>query len=125
MFTASLPPEIIAATLAALDDMLAHPELRTQLHANARQLNHGLHALGLKTSPHVSPVVAVTLDNVEQALAFWNRLLELGVYVNLSLPPATPDEHPLLRCSVMAVHTAEEIDRTLAIFAQAKQDVLG
>jgi len=125
MFTASLPPEIIASTLAALDEMQARPELRKQLYANAEQLNHGLHKLGLKTSPHVSPVVAVTLETVEQALAFWNRLLELGVYVNLSLPPATPDEHPLLRCSVMAVHTAQEIDKALAAFAQAKAEILG
>lgn len=125
MFTASLPPEIIASTLAALDEMQARPELRKQLYANAEQLNRGLHALGLKTSPHVSPVVAVTLETVEQALAFWNRLLDLGVYVNLSLPPATPDEHPLLRCSVMAVHNAQEIDKALAAFAQAKSDILG
>lgn len=125
MFTASLPPEIIASTLAALDEMQARPELRKQLYANAEQLNRGLHALGLNTSAHVSPVVAVTLETIEQALAFWNRLLDLGVYVNLSLPPATPDQRPLLRCSVMAVHTSEEIDKTLAVFAQAKQEILG
>lgn len=124
MFTASLPPEIIASTLAALEEMQTRPELRKQLYANAEQLNHGLHALGLNTSPHVSPVVAVTIETIEQALAFWNRLLDLGVYVNLSLPPATPDERPLLRCSVMAAHNASEIDRALAVFGQVKSEIL-
>ncbi|WP_193403404.1 serine palmitoyltransferase [Kozakia baliensis] len=123
MFTASLPPEIIASTLAALDEMQARPELRHRLQENAKRLNHGLHGLGLNASPHVSPVVAVTLDAVDQAVAFWNRLLELGVYVNLSLPPATPDERPLLRCSVMAAHSPQEIDRAVEVFGQVAKEL--
>ena len=123
MFTASLPPEIIAATLASLTEMEARPELRTTLMENAHRLNHGLHALGLRASPHVSPVVAVTLGAVDQAIRFWNRLLECGVYVNLSLPPATPDDNPLLRCSVMAAHTPAEIDRALDAFGKVAQEL--
>lgn len=123
MFTASLPPEIIAATSAALKDMISQPELRKNLQKNAERLSHGLHALGLKASPHISPVVAVTLGTVEQALLFWNRLLDKGVYVNLSLPPATPDAYPLLRCSVTAAHTAEEIDRALQIFGSVAAEM--
>lgn len=122
MFTASLPPEIIAATLASLTEMQARPELRVQLQANAKQLNEGLRAQGLHVSPHISPVVAVTLHDVNTAIAFWNRLLELGVYVNLSLPPATPDQNPLLRCSVMAAHTSDEISRAVAIFGQVAKE---
>lgn len=118
MFTASLPPEIIAATMAALDDMQERPELRIRLQENAARLHAGLQGLGLKTGQHVSPVVAVTLETVEQAVAFWNALLQNGVYVNLSLPPATPDNRPLLRCSVMAAHSAEEIDKAVTVFGQ-------
>lgn len=102
MFTASLPPDIIAASGAALDAPQAQPHLRAQLTQNAWQLHAGLKKLGLSVSQHVSPVVAVTLPDIPTAAGFWNRLLELGVYVNLSLPPATPDDRPLLRCSVMA-----------------------
>ncbi|GBQ92425.1 serine palmitoyltransferase [Acetobacter nitrogenifigens DSM 23921 = NBRC 105050] len=119
MFTASLPPEVIAATMAALDDMLAQPELRTQLSQNAAQFHAGLKGLGLNVSQQVSPVVAVTLETVEEAIALWNRLLDLGLYVNLSLPPATPDHRPLLRCSVMASHTSAQIARAVEIFAEA------
>jgi 8-amino-7-oxononanoate synthase len=119
MFTASLPPEVIAATGAALEDMIAQPELRRQLMDNAAQLHAGFTKLGLNASKRVSPVIAVTLETVEQAIPMWNRLLELGVYVNLSLPPATPDSRPLLRCSVMATHTAAQIDQALAIFGKA------
>ncbi len=122
MFTASLPPEVIAATAAALEEMQEHPELRTQLMDNAARLHAGFVQLGLNASQRVSPVIAVTLETVEQAIPMWNRLLELGVYVNLSLPPATPDSRPLLRCSVMATHTAAQIDQALEIFRQAAED---
>ncbi|ATU72263.1 8-amino-7-oxononanoate synthase [Komagataeibacter rhaeticus] len=117
MFTASLPPEVIAATMAALDELENRPELRVRLMDNARRLHAGLQAAGLRTGPQASPVVSVILDEVPTAVAFWNRLLDLGVYVNLSLPPATPDQHPLLRTSVMATHTPEQIDRAVEIFA--------
>ncbi|MBR2124878.1 MAG: aminotransferase class I/II-fold pyridoxal phosphate-dependent enzyme [Acetobacter sp.] len=119
MFTASLPPEIIAATIATLHEMQAHPELRTRLMDNAAQLRTGFIDLGLNTSKQVSPIIAVTLETTEQAIPMWNQLLNLGVYVNLSLPPATPDSRPLLRCSVMATHTAEQIDQAIGIFRQA------
>jgi 8-amino-7-oxononanoate synthase len=122
MFTASLPPEVIAATAAALEEMQERPELRTQLMDNAARLHAGFVRLGLNASQRVSPVIAVTLETVEQAIPMWNRLLELGVYVNLSLPPATPDSRPLLRCSVMATHTAAQIDQALEIFRQAAED---
>ncbi|MXV44469.1 aminotransferase class I/II-fold pyridoxal phosphate-dependent enzyme [Saccharibacter sp. 17.LH.SD] len=116
MFTASLPPEIIASTLAALEEIQARPELREKLRENSERLHQGLKKSGLSTGDFVSPVVAVTLEDVPQALTFWNALLEAGVYVNLSLPPATPDNRPLLRCSVMAAHSAEEIDQAVAAF---------
>ncbi|NHN90058.1 serine palmitoyltransferase [Acetobacter conturbans] len=119
MFTASLPPEVIAATMAALDDMQAQPQLRSQLMDNAARFHAGLNGLGLTTGQTVSPVVGVVLETIPEAIMLWNTLLSLGLYVNLSLPPATPDHHPLLRCSVMATHTSEQIDRAVEIFREA------
>jgi 8-amino-7-oxononanoate synthase len=48
----------------------------------------------------------------------WNGLLQQGVYLNLALPPATPDSRPLLRASVSAAHTDEQIDKVLSVFAE-------
>lgn len=123
MFTASLPPEIIAATLATLEEIQKRPELRERLHENATRLHAGFKAAGLQTGDFISPVIAVTLETVPQALAFWNALLEAGVYVNLSLPPATPDNRPLLRCSVMAAHTPEQIDKAVEAFGRIARDL--
>ncbi|MFT9187704.1 MAG: 8-amino-7-oxononanoate synthase, partial [Acetobacter orientalis] len=89
---------------------------------NAARLHAGFHKIGLNASRQISRVSAVTLEEMGQAIVMWNRLLELGVYVNLSVPPATPDHRPLLRCSVMATHTAAQIDQAIEIFRQAGLD---
>jgi len=54
-----------------------------------------------------------------RALATWRRLLELGVYTNLMMPPASPDGSSLLRCSASAAHTAEQIDAIVDAFRRA------
>lgn len=123
MFTASLPPEIIAATLASLDEILSRPDLRQKLQDNAARLHNGFRKAGLNTGNFISPVIAITLDDIPQALAFWNALLEAGIYVNLSLPPATPDNRPLLRCSVMAAHKTREIDQAIVTFSRIGKEL--
>ncbi|HHO67447.1 MAG TPA: 8-amino-7-oxononanoate synthase, partial [Gammaproteobacteria bacterium] len=60
---------------------------------------------------------AVTIEDRDQAIAWWNQLLQRGAYVNLVMPPASPTIHSLLRCSVSAAHTPEQIDRILDAFA--------
>lgn len=118
MFTASLPPSVIASTRVALARLAADGALRARVMANARRFYAGLRALGFELGPDVSPVVAVTLETPELAVAFWNALLDAGVYLNLALPPATPTSRPLLRASVSAAHTFEQIDAAIDAYAQ-------
>ena len=116
MFTASLPPAVVSSTITALRRLEEQPELRHKLMANALRLYDGLSGLGYMTGPTSSPIVAITMPNVESAIGMWNALLQSGVYLNLALPPATPDSRPLLRTSVSAAHTDEQIDQVLAVF---------
>ncbi|WP_425999728.1 serine palmitoyltransferase [Caulobacter sp. DWR1-3-2b1] len=118
MFTASLPPAVVSSTLVALRRLEEAPELRHRLMANARRLYDGLTELGFQTGPTASPIVAITMPNQESAIGMWNALLQNGVYLNLALPPATPDSRPLLRTSVSAAHTDEQIEKVLSVFAQ-------
>ena len=118
MFTASLPPAVVASTLTALRRMEEAPELRHRLSANARRLYDGFNALGFHTGPDCSPIVAITMPDQPTAIAVWNTLLARGVYLNLALPPATPDSRPLLRTSVSAAHSDEQLDHVLAVFAE-------
>ncbi len=113
MFTASLPPATIAGVSRALELVAAKPELRADLWRNASSLYHGLAAAGLPVGPTVSPIVSVQVQDPQIAVLMWNRLLELGLYVNLALPPATPSGRALLRTSVSAAHSIGEIDFAL------------
>src|SRR3546814_9854571 len=97
MFTASLPPSIIASTRSALQRLDNDKHLRTQLMDNAKQLHNGLHDLGLEVGPHISPVVSVALDEPEVAVRFWSALVEGGIYLKLALPPANPSSRSMLR----------------------------
>ena len=121
MFTASLPPGVIAATEAALGQLRQRPELRLRLKENARHLYHGLAALGFELGPEPSPVVSAIMPSPEAAFGFWAALLEAGVYTNVSLPPATPRGLALLRSSVTAAHRPEQIDRAIGLFAELGQ----
>jgi len=118
MFTASLPPAVVSSTVTALRRLEEQPELRHKLMANARRLYDGLSAMGFMTGPTSSPIVAITMPDTERAIGMWNALLQNGVYLNLALPPATPDSRPLLRTSVSAAHTEQQIDQVLAVFAE-------
>ncbi|MES2895541.1 MAG: pyridoxal phosphate-dependent aminotransferase family protein [Pseudomonadota bacterium] len=123
MFTASLPPAVIASTVTALRRLQEQPELRLRLHANARRLYDGLTAMGLATGPTCSPIVAVTMPDQAAAIAMWNGLLQNGVYLNLALPPATPDNRPLLRSSISAAHTPEQIDQVIAVMGRVAREL--
>ena len=120
IFTASSSPSIIASTREALHQLRTRPELRERLWRNARRLYEGIQSLGYTTGPEVSPVVAVRIGEKTAAVAAWNRLLEQGIYVNLMVPPASPDSHSYLRCSVSAAHTPEQIETIIEAFRQIK-----
>ncbi|MDE2445771.1 MAG: aminotransferase class I/II-fold pyridoxal phosphate-dependent enzyme [Alphaproteobacteria bacterium] len=117
MFTASSSPASIATSLAALEVLAKEPERRQRLWDNSKRLFDGFRALGLETGTDVvSPVVAVKMPDELTTIAKWNALFEAGVYVNMAVPPGTPNRLCLLRCSVSAAHTPEEIDRIITIF---------
>jgi 8-amino-7-oxononanoate synthase len=117
IFTASPSPSVIASTRVALRLMQERPELRVRLWENAHRLYDGLKQLGFAVSPQVSPVIAVTIGERDQAISWWNELMQRGAYVNLVMPPASPTSDSLLRCSVSAAHSNEQIDRIIEAFA--------
>ncbi|SEL63175.1 serine palmitoyltransferase [Nitrosovibrio tenuis] len=121
IFTASPTPATIASTRAALKLLQAGTELRRQLWKNAHQLYSRLSELGYQLGPEVSPVIATILDSPQQALALWKGLLDHGIYVNLILPPAAPEGKSLVRCSVSAVHSGEQMDYVGEIFAELRE----
>lgn len=119
MFTASSSPASIATSLAAIRKLAVEPQRRRRLRDNSARLFEGFRALGLELGCDVaSPVVAVRCPDEPSTLAMWHALLQSGVYVNLALPPGTPNKLCLLRCSVSAAHTDAEISRIIELFAE-------
>ncbi len=117
IFTASPSPATVASTREALAVLRRQPQLRERLWQNVTQLHGGLTALGFVLGAAPSPVLALMRESRDQALADWQQLLDAGIYVNLMVPPATPGGISLLRCSISAAHTPEQIKHILSAFA--------
>ena len=115
IFTASPSPSVVASTRAALQILRTRPELRHRLWKNATSLYKRLRDMGFTVGPEPSPVVAL-VETKERGIGLWSQLMERSVYVNLVLPPAAPDGGCLLRCSVSAGHTDEQIESICQAF---------
>ena len=125
IFTASLPPSVVATAAASIRKLSVATTKRERLWANARRLHDGLTAMGFRlgTDSPQSAIVAVILEDQTQAVAMWQGLLDQGLYVNVARPPATPQGTYLLRCSLCAEHTPAQLDRVLALFESTGRSV--
>lgn len=123
LFTASGTPSSVAAARAALATIAGDARLERRLWARVRQLHAGLTALGFPPLSPAGPILAVSRPDPEQAIAEWNALMDAGVYVNLMIPPATPQGRSLLRLSVSAAHSEDDIARVIAAFAALRPPV--
>jgi 8-amino-7-oxononanoate synthase len=124
MFTAAAVPAAVGAALAALRIVRSDegPALFARVLANADLLRDGLGDLGFKVIQHEvsTPIVPVLVEDDWKAALLWKALYEAGVYVNVAVHPAVPPGGALLRTSVMATHSSEDIDGALEVFASVK-----
>lgn len=116
LFTASLPPSVVASARKTIARIKNEPQLRKILWENTDMIYDGIKNMGFEVGPHKNPVIGIFMPSLEDCLLGWNILLENGVYVNLALPPATPQGSALLRCSVNAGHTKEQLEKVLKAF---------
>ncbi|MGZ8336490.1 MAG: serine palmitoyltransferase [Allosphingosinicella sp.] len=121
VFTASLPPSVVATAATSIRKLMHGSAKRAHLWENSKRLHGGLKALGfqLGTDAPQSAIIAVIMPDLEKGAAMWEALLDEGLYVNLARPPATPANMTLLRCSLCAEHSEEEVGRILEMFAAA------
>jgi 8-amino-7-oxononanoate synthase len=125
VFTASLPPSVVATACTSIRKLMHGSNKRAHLWENSKRLHGGLKALGftLGTDEPQSAIVAVIMPDLEHGAAMWEALLHEGLYVNLARPPATPAGMTLLRCSLCAEHSAEEVETILGMFERAGKAV--
>ncbi|ANU06584.1 serine palmitoyltransferase [Paraurantiacibacter namhicola] len=125
VFTASLPPSVVATAATSIRKLMHGGNKRAHLWENSKRLHGGLKDLGFKlgTEEPQSAIVAVIMPDLEQGAAMWEALLHEGLYVNLARPPATPANMTLLRCSLCAEHSEEEVGTILGMFERAGKAV--
>jgi 8-amino-7-oxononanoate synthase len=114
IFTASPPPAVIAATRAALARVLAGDDLRARLWRNIDRFFAAVTRLGYRVgSTDPGPVTALVFPERNDAIAHWQGLLDAGIYTNLMVPPATPAGMNIVRISLSAAHSDEDIARMI------------
>jgi glycine C-acetyltransferase/8-amino-7-oxononanoate synthase len=121
VFTASLPPSVVATAATSVRKLMDAGEKREHLWENSRTLHAGLKGKGfqLGTAEPQSAIISVIMPDLERGAAMWEALLHEGLYVNLARPPATPANMTLLRCSLCAEHSAEQVETIIGMFERA------
>ena len=125
VFTASLPPSVVATAATSIRKLMHGSNKRAHLWENSKTLHKGLQGLGftLGTEEPQSAIIAVIMPDLEKGAMMWEALLEEGLYVNLARPPATPAGMTLLRCSLCAEHSSEQVSEILGRFERAGKRV--
>lgn len=116
IFTASLPPSVVASTRAALDIIKNEPERRHRLWEIGDYMRTEFQKMGFDTSTSATPVVPVVIGDNMKTFLFWKTLFEEGVYTNAVIYPAVPSDSARLRTSYIATHRQEQLDFVLDKF---------
>ena len=123
LFSNSVAPSIVAATLKVLDLLADSADLIRQVHANARRFRAGMEAAGFKLLPGEHPIVPVMLYEAPLAQAFATRLLDEGVYVIGFFFPVVPKGLARIRTQLSAAHTSADIDHAIAAFTKVGREL--
>ena len=121
VFTASLPPSVVATAATSIRKLMHGSNKRAHLWENSRVLHKGLKERGfqLGTETPQSAIISVIMPDLGRGAAMWEALLAEGLYVNLARPPATPAGMTLLRCSLCAEHTESQVQTIIGMFERA------
>ena len=113
LFSNSVAPNIVAASLAAIDLLEADTTLRDRLAENTRYFRAKIRDLGLDVPDGEHPIVPIMLGDAALAHRVADRLLELGIYVIGFSFPVVPKGAARIRMQVSAAHTREQLDYTI------------
>jgi len=123
IFSASLPPSLVASVSAALDIIEEQPQLRIQLWKNTHKMLKSYKELGYDTGTSETPIVPIIIKDSIKVYEMCKLLFENGVFVNPVVSPAVPPGRELLRTSYMATHTEEQLNKVLAAFEKVGKEL--
>jgi glycine C-acetyltransferase len=118
LFSNTLAPPIVAASIAVLDLLSQSTQLRDKLQGNTNRFRAAMSASGFKIRPGSHPIVPIMLGEARLASEFARRLLDEGIYVIGFSYPVVPEGKARIRVQISAAHSDEDIARAVAAFAK-------
>lgn len=116
IFTASPPPSVVATVLACLEVMKEEPELIEKLHNNTNFMKNSLKEMGFRLEDTITPIIPILIGDDQKTFKMAGMLEKEGVIVNPVIPPAVPKELSLIRVSIMASISQDELKQALNKF---------
>jgi glycine C-acetyltransferase len=123
LFSNSLAPMIVSASLAVMNTLTASTALRDKLEANTKQFRAGVTAAGFEIKPGDTPIVPIMLGDARLAVEFANRLLGEGIYVIGFCFPVVPKGQARIRVQLSAGHSSEQVARAIAGFTKVGKEL--
>jgi glycine C-acetyltransferase len=123
LFSNTIAPPIVAASLKVLDLLTTSDNLRARLRANTTLFRERMTALGFDILPGEHPIIPVMLGDAQKAGQLAERLLEKGIYVIAFSYPVVPHGKARIRTQVSAAHSEADLLRAAAAFAEARDEL--
>ena len=123
LFSNSIAPTVAAATLQVLDLLETSPQLRDQVHANARYFRERMQALGFNLVPGEHPIIPVMLGDAPLAVRLAELMQQAGIYVVAFSFPVVPHGKARIRTQMNAAHTTQQLDQVISAFGRAGRDL--
>ncbi len=123
LFSNTLAPSIVGASLKVIDRLSQSTALRDKLESNTTLFRKGMTEAGFDIVPGVHPIVPVMLYDAKLSQTFSNRLLEEGIYVIGFFYPVVPKEKARIRVQISAGHDTEHIEKAIAAFTKVGKEL--
>lgn len=123
LFSNTVAPSIVGASIAVLDLLNESTELRDQLEENTHYFRTKMTAAGFDIKPGEHPIVPIMLYEAVLAQQFADKLLQKGIYVIGFFYPVVPKGQARIRVQLSAAHSREHLDRAIAAFTDIGKDL--
>lgn len=123
LFSNTLAPMIVAASMAVLDLLSSSGELREKLERNTKRFRSAMREAGFEIRPGQHPIVPIMLGEAKLAVEFARRLLEEGVYVVGFSYPVVPQGKARIRTQISAAHSEADIDHAVGAFTKVGREL--
>ena len=123
LFSNSLAPSLVGASLTAIDLTIKGDDLRDQIFANAKRFRQGMSAAGFTLREGEHPIIPVMLGDANIAQEMAAKLLDEGIYVIGFFFPVVPKGQARIRTQMSAAHTSDHIDKAIAAFTKVGREL--